>query len=534
MGARHLPAAGARHLPSASVHDTRSRATGTGSAIASVRAGHQVSSRGFYSAILRSRTTNQHAPLAPGAYTQRYLRLRDAPDPEAFRYEHFDEDGHPGGCVQERVAKAWQSALVERGFGDARGSWARSDSAQVSDDEVVEALAQRLELVDDETQHLALVEPVVAQLDPAEVRLLMGLDVWRLPPVLALHPFWVRPLRTWTRTDDDGGDALCSLIAHLFELFEIPRVLRATWTHIEMSAKWIAWTILFGRGVSLHRAASRFGWSVSGRFSHAFARAPHDLSPEEACVWAELWLAGCEDRALDALRTHQSWLHDPTGYLPRHPLARGYFDRQEDRFRQATLPDERAQWLEAVRWLVRQGPALAIDEQRLIVCWATHRALEAGRRPGARPVSWKGRGARAVLADARAYNLRLDAWVPQRGSSMTWAAHDLDLDLDDGRWSFVELTSTELLIAEGRALSHCVGGYGRQCAAGSTAIVSMRCSGVPTVTLEVDVITSRVRQARGTWNRHITAEEAGVVARWRDAISARRAAPAHTSDGRAP
>ena len=89
-------------------------------------------------------------------------------------------------------------------------------------------------------------------------------------------------------------------------------------------------------------------------------------------------------------------------------------------------------------------------------------------------------------------------------------------------WSVVELTSLAQLVAETRALRHCVSCYGRRCLSGRSSIFRMRvrCAvtgemcGDGNLTIEVDRHTRRVIQVRGLFNRLPNSAEIRMVRTW--------------------
>lgn len=342
-------------------------------------------------------------------------------------------------------------------------------------------------------------------------------------------PFWVREPRAAEGTDARG------MIRHAFMTYDVPEFLLERlfrregeeqglhpwshhpdhWDHL----KWFCWLVLLGQGGSLARAAPLLGWNIPGRFQHFLTnlelpslcdpveRAPWNrvrlncevtggISPVEACCVAELRRLGADDRDLRRILGHGAFLIDPTeeSAEPSYP-----------RFWQATA-----------RWMIAHRDAMTNDEAAGILDWAMHEYTE-GVRAGGAEFSWKGRGVGPTLARSLAYARHLARpWLSYR-----WKGHGWDfVDQTDpaGPWSFVELTSGEDLFLEGRALHHCVAGYAGRCAAGRSAIVSMRHDGARVVTIEVVPDTGRIIQARGACNRPATGIERQAIDRWADAV----------------
>ena len=85
-------------------------------------------------------------------------------------------------------------------------------------------------------------------------------------------------------------------------------------------------------------------------------------------------------------------------------------------------------------------------------------------------------------------------------------------------WRIRELLSSAELIAEGRAMQHCVASYARSCHTGTCSIWAMDAEteeGMDKLlTLEVNNADNQIRQVRGKRNRRPTAKEKEVIQRW--------------------
>jgi hypothetical protein len=173
-------------------------------------------------------------------------------------------------------------------------------------------------------------------------------------------------------------------------------------------------------------------------------------------------------------------------------------------------------WEATVRWVIAHQTAITDEQCEMILSWAMHEQTEADRR-GAEPFSWKGRGLRAVLRRSLAYQRQLERpW-----SCYFWQRHGWDWKPVDPAlvgWCFVELTSGEELFREGQAMRHCVAGYAAYCAAGHSAIVSIRFKEARRITVEIHPATGQVVQARGACNRPATNEEQRAIRLWVDAV----------------
>jgi hypothetical protein len=86
------------------------------------------------------------------------------------------------------------------------------------------------------------------------------------------------------------------------------------------------------------------------------------------------------------------------------------------------------------------------------------------------------------------------------------------------RWRFLELTNSTQLRAEGAALHHCVASYAYRCWRGDSRIWSLRVERAGTMhhalTIEVDMRTRSVVQARGRANRYPTGRPLHLLYQW--------------------
>lgn len=96
-------------------------------------------------------------------------------------------------------------------------------------------------------------------------------------------------------------------------------------------------------------------------------------------------------------------------------------------------------------------------------------------------------------------------------------------EFSDGIFEIVIPTGINDIVAEGKALSHCVGGYASRHVEGKTTILFLREVSSPThrlVTIAVNEGQKRIAQAHGKRNRALTKEEKAFVDKWFDWVLA--------------
>jgi hypothetical protein len=305
--------------------------------------------------------------------------------------------------------------------------------------------------------------------------------------VLLFAPFWVRKPKDFLDSDDRR------MLDHLFVVQKVPAFLYSEWFRADDAPrfKWLCWFILSAQGGSLKRAASYFNWRISPRFQHHLQDLPAEMSPTEACILAEVKRLGGSLADFCRLMADPGFVVDPT--------------------KAAASEVHSSFWRDTVRWLIAHGSEITDDESRAILAWAMHEFTEARVRETA--FSWKGRRTRTTVERATEYLRTLERpWSKYR-----WRGHGWNWEPGEavpGGWSFVELTDGEQLHREGNRMHHCVSSYAGRCAAGHSAIVSLKRYGVPSVTIEVNPTAKQVVQVRGEYNRAADNDEMLAVFRW--------------------
>jgi len=305
--------------------------------------------------------------------------------------------------------------------------------------------------------------------------------------VTLFAPFWIRSPRTW-----DGGKT--SLVDHLFTRYDVPPFLHDSWTDLPglSTLKWLSWFILLAQGGSLRRAAALFQWNISSRFEHHLRLTSARHSPVAACAFAEIMRLGGSRGDGERILRNPAFVVDPTEFDSNDTFA--------------------AFWKATIHWIIAQGESVTNEQCQLILDWAMHKYTE-GAHGDRRPFSWKGRGLQSVLRHSFDYQRQLERpW-----SSHFWKRHGWDWTPVDAAlqgWSFAELTSGEALFREGQAMRHCVAGYATYCAAGRSAIVSVRFRDQRCLTVELAPADGRLLQARGACNRSASPDEQHVIHQW--------------------
>lgn len=328
-----------------------------------------------------------------------------------------------------------------------------------------------------------------------------------LDPLLDLvlvRRFWIRPLACWVAPPDPSPRrVITSLVDHLLVEFAAPLWLYCADAHSPSGAKlrWLMWLITLGQGGSLRRlielARSRWPeqWRpVANKLVPALVAVPDTRSPARGIMFAEILRLGASALEL-------RWL-ERVGFVV-DPSA-GELDESEFEF-----------WRQTVAWLVRYRDRLDDESAHMILAWARHMQTE--RQRHAACFDWRGRTFASAERDARAYQQSL---VVRGGRWLSWPAKGWDWEgrFAEHDWTIRELRTSEALQAESMAMLHCVRLYDVICWRGGSAIFSVMQGESRCLTVEIDMVSRRVVQAKRARNQAPSELEHAVIEHWRSRV----------------
>jgi len=294
---------------------------------------------------------------------------------------------------------------------------------------------------------------------------------------------------------------------HLFALYRAPHALEEIWLdasgldpdEIELRKRWYVVAV---RGRSLWKEEAK-EW-LSRKEVHWLLNPPGALGFDEA-IWQSIARSYTEDAGA-ALRIARS-------KVARTPRREMVFWREVARFfcvNQTTLEamDDLCDYLAARH---EREPGYSVKGRTLASLrrqmreW--HRDLEmVARIEAARRRAFREKGGQDT---GRWAGSPLDDW--------SWTPAAKEARMRGEQFSVMQLVTADELVAEGRAMHHCVSSYAQKCISGQASIWSLR-RGVAgqikrLLTIEVDR-ANRAVQVRGLGNRSATPEERQVVGRW--------------------
>jgi hypothetical protein len=313
------------------------------------------------------------------------------------------------------------------------------------------------------------------------------------------YPYRRRPLAEWQPKTKNAHTQLASLLRHLFDQYgDVPEWVVGAWGAPATSHGGVDTTRLLlhlGRGESL-RSFDGLPASLTKKLEHGMRQAPAGCTYPEAYRYAQLAARGALDWFGVVLESR----------LGREPIG----------------PDDEF-WL-GVLDLFRATPMVDPWQFGPVCDWIYFRRHVGSPAEPAQPgFSVKGRNLAAVLAHTARWHQQLTQaqrhagllGVPLHTAWPGLPVPDFQSPDEDGRVRITQLRSFGQLLAEGRALHHCVASYVQSCQRGRCGIFSLTIDGVRAITLEVNA-QRVVVQARGRHNRPLAADERHWVGRWLD------------------
>lgn len=317
---------------------------------------------------------------------------------------------------------------------------------------------------------------------------------------------YLRAIADWQGSQGAWRVAIDSLVRHLLAKYPIPRFLTAAW-HLPGSAEneqQRRWFVDHASGCSYRSMDVPI--RMTRRMEHIFLQSPDHLEIPVAMRRAELIGLQLPDALTAAI------LSTRLGADLRH----GDFWRTVWHFLRANADAiDVAQVAPIIDFLY------AIRQERIVVMTPNGAARS---EPPLPHFSMKGRTAASMLRLMEEWHCGLRT----AGGGLSWSRSTLrPLAVEEpavappalpGRWQFVELTSSEGLRAEGKALRHCVASYASRCWRGASRIWSLRLirgtKARAIVTLEIDPKQRAIVQARGFRNSLPSGRRLQVIRMW--------------------
>jgi hypothetical protein len=325
---------------------------------------------------------------------------------------------------------------------------------------------------------------------------------------LALHHAdWIRPVETWLPATPRPWPQFTSLAHHLLARYPVPAFMSSAWFDLPPGEvlPQHRWYKHLGLGQSIRTAGLPL--RITKAMAHLFGQAPQHFTAIAALRWAQVRGLGGQER-----------------------LARAVIATRLGK----VLGNE--EFWESVLLFFVNHPSLELAQVSPVVDFLQHQKFESkegvssegvyGKQPPPRPdYSMKGRTVASVLRQVEEWHEQLGQDTNQ--PSLSWGHSPFnDFRLLEGSealgnmraWTITEILNSRTLFLEGQAMRHCAATYAERCARRRTSVWSMQVENQTgrhrVLTIEVDLTTRTVCQARRKCNRLPQANEREVMERW--------------------
>ncbi len=303
---------------------------------------------------------------------------------------------------------------------------------------------------------------------------------------------WLEEPGSWRPDVRNSRRQFGSLVRHLVCRYDVPAFMDAVWLQGSAVRDHQDWFLHVGNGGNIRKAGTPV--DLTKRMAHLFLQAPDGYTIEEALRWGQVLGLGGDASLVEAINATQ---------------LGGSFEHETF-------------WSKVIHFFVN-NPMLDPDQVGPLVDYIQHRKFEpeeiiepGGERttgPAPQPnFSVKGRSIDKLLREVEIWHRQLarETRIPDRA----WGPSGLGtFELEDRetpggeshRWAIRELLSTKELMAEGKAMSHCVGSYSNNCRKGKISVWSMQVTTgdarpYRVMTVSVQNGSRRINQARGKHN----------------------------------
>jgi hypothetical protein len=265
---------------------------------------------------------------------------------------------------------------------------------------------------------------------------------------------WLRPPAEWKPQTHNSRRQFSSLARHLFARWPVPTFMDSVWFKggTAEAARQQGWFLHLGRGENIRTADLPLPYTK--RMAHHFMRAPAEVTVEAALRWGQIRALGGDARLVGAVSA-----------------TRLGSDFEHDDF-----------WTTVLRFLVA-NPMLDTAQIGPIIDYVHHQrfapqevfvapGIVERRGPPQPDFTMKGRTPSSLLRQVESWHRKL---AKAQQAPAEWPCSGIEpFEFVEGSeaggnlkvWAVTELLSAKALVAEGRAMKHCVATYARSCARG--------------------------------------------------------------------
>ncbi len=309
---------------------------------------------------------------------------------------------------------------------------------------------------------------------------------------------WIRAPEDWQAPHDESAKAIMrSLLEHVLVRYDVPAFLYQAW-QVRGDLRWRErdWFVQLAQGASW-RDLQGLPRSISRSALHECRKAPDDLTIAQGLRWGQVLAAnGTESlarevvcsRMADDMSNDAYWSRLIAKFAAAGERRAASFGLVSDMFVEMFHQEHEDQVELLLKLPVRELHAYAKKFwSRVCVAVAVHLP------------EWKNIGIFHPSCRLQMSSLMRQRWRPLLPTSA-----QKKYVIRDGAIHLRELTSAAELIAEGRAMRHCVGSMTRSCSLNKWSILSLviqQNGEEERLTLQVCRETREVKQMKGRWNR---------------------------------
>lgn len=333
--------------------------------------------------------------------------------------------------------------------------------------------------------------------------------------IAAYSKNWIRDPESWVGiSSSHPREILHHLLRHLFARWEIPAFFDNAWlVRGDLIFLERDWYCHLAQGFSL-RKVQGMPPSITSRALHLAMDAPHYLTVRQALRWGQIKALGgsaeflaevLKSRMVNDLSNDVIWSRQFEKWIAARDFHPRHFGLIADTLLELIRKDD-AQQAEV---LVKLPLNELLSYSRRF--WQTLLRLTRIEQPD------------VLRNDIYCPNLRYEL---HHIAATQWArlprTKPFDFIYQEKACRIVELTHQWQLVAESRAMKHCVDTYGKTCKLGRCSIFSVRTDEivhgkiVPTshLTIEVDRRSRRIVQVRGRRNQYVFPQRIQLLRKW--------------------
>jgi hypothetical protein len=298
-----------------------------------------------------------------------------------------------------------------------------------------------------------------------------------------------RDLKDWKRSSHNPEKQLKDLVKHCFVKYAVPAFMYEVW--LDSNRKYMSWFIDLGSGNSV-KSLSKVPVKLTKKGAHYFLQAPASYTIEMALRSAQALAFGTDKLVAERI-AHSS--------LSRNNFEHeGFWETVIQFFMNQTMLDfnKMNEIMDYLADCIRNDRNYSIKGRTIISL--TRQSDE-----------WH-----VAQAIHSASAVELFTWSPLLNSSLIIRTKQ---EKDTKKYRLFELCSSKELIAEGKKMNHCVASYARSCCVKVTSIFTLRCTSIlkgqeTLATIEVDVRSQTIVQAKARFNKPISAAAKKVMSDW--------------------